>query len=108
MKIINSRKELLDYTEYDCIPYDVDAHWVIHEVEYDYPILLECVGTTHLGTGYKAYTQEDIETVEKFKQIVPKEEKWALTLLKLWKSEQNANCKSKYYVMYTVNPILYT
>ena len=52
MKIINNKTELLKFATEDNA-YDVDANWVIYEMEYEYPILIECVGYDLKGVGIK-------------------------------------------------------
>lgn len=68
MKIINSREELLEYTGNDDMPYDVDANWIIWEMDYEYPIMLDHTGDGYKGTGYKVYTKKDIDVLKQFIQ----------------------------------------
>jgi len=67
MKIINSKKELEKHVKHDHRPYDVDENWLILEMEYEYPIFLEFMGSTHKGDAYKV---RDRKTIEEFKKLV--------------------------------------
>lgn len=68
MKIINNKKELLDFASEDDA-YDVDANWVIYEMEYKYPILIENLGYDHKGCAYKVRDKNDVEELKRFLQI---------------------------------------
>jgi len=71
MKIIHNKEELLDYVGDTDAAYDVDASWVIEEVDYEYPIVLLFQGHTHLGAGYKVMTVEEIKGfVEQLKELL--------------------------------------
>lgn len=68
MKIINSQKELEQHIGYNFYEnaYDADANWVISEMEYDYPILVECLGYTHKGEAWKVRGRGDLDELKKF------------------------------------------
>lgn len=72
MKAIHNKEELMDYVDDSYCPYDVDEHFVIYDVDYTYPIILEFMGTTHLGDAYKVRSFEEMKEV--FQEIT-KEEK---------------------------------
>jgi hypothetical protein len=67
MKIINSKKELLKHVEHDHRPYDVDANWIIQEMDYEYPVFIEFMGSTMKGTAYKV---RDKKCIEEFKKLL--------------------------------------
>lgn len=68
MKIINSQKELEQHIGYNFYEdaYDADANWVISEMEYNYPILVECLGYTHKGEAWKVREKKDLDELKKF------------------------------------------
>lgn len=65
MKKINSRKELLKLIETDDMAYDVDAHYVMHDMHYEYPIWVDYQGCTHLGHSYKVRNKEQMLELKK-------------------------------------------
>lgn len=65
MKVINNKKELLEFASEDDA-YDIDSNWVICEMEYDYPILIECFGYDLKGCGYKIRTKKDLDVLKQF------------------------------------------
>lgn len=56
---------MLDHVDMDDNPYDVDEHFVIYDVEYEYPIWVDFIGTTHLGNAYKVRTKKDMLELKK-------------------------------------------
>lgn len=68
MKIINNKEELEKFVGYSFNEdaYDVDANWVICEMDYKYPILVECLGYDHKGEGFKVRNKEDMDELKKF------------------------------------------
>lgn len=68
MKVINSKEELEAHIGYSFWEdaYDVEANWIICEMEYTYPVLVECHGWDLKGEGWKVYQKSDIDELKKF------------------------------------------
>lgn len=71
MKIINNRKELKSFVGHSFWDeaYDTDSNWVIREMNYEYPILIECLGYTVKGKAYKVRTKGDLSELKRFLEI---------------------------------------
>lgn len=65
MKKINSKKELVTEMYHKDSPYDVDEHFAITDVDYEYPIWVEFLGTTHLGDSYKVRTKKQMQELKR-------------------------------------------
>lgn len=57
---INSRKELETHLAHEDSAYDVDAHFVMWDMNYQYPIWIEFLGHTHLGAAYKVRDRDEM------------------------------------------------
>ncbi len=68
MKIINNKQELLNFATEDNA-YDVDANWVIYEMKYKYPVIVECMGYDQKGCAYKVRDKSDLDELKKFLRL---------------------------------------
>lgn len=70
MKIIRNKKELLKFVEGEDDAYDVDSRDHPGLINYEYPILIDCLGWNNLGLAYKVYIKEDIDELTKFMEEI--------------------------------------
>lgn len=68
MKIVNNIKELEEFVGHSFWggAYDADDNWIICEMEYEYPVLVESLGYTHKGEAFKVRTKEELSELKKF------------------------------------------
>jgi hypothetical protein len=60
MKKFDSKEELDLFLRSKHRPYDVDTHWQMEDMEYQFPIWTEFLGTTHLGAAFKVRNREQM------------------------------------------------
>lgn len=65
MKVVKNKEELLEYVSEDDA-YDIDDHYQIDEIDYEYPIVVEYAGITEFGTAYKVRSRKDFEELLNF------------------------------------------
>ncbi len=65
MNKINSEEELRKMFFHESDAYDVDAHFILLDMDYEYPIWIEFLGYTHLGPSYKVRDKAEMLELKK-------------------------------------------